>query len=307
MRLAHLTDLHLPISARPQARELLNKRVLGYLSWRRNRQFRHRKEALEAVVEDCRRARPDFTAISGDLVNLSLPTEFSVAAQWLEGKFDPATAAFCPGNHDAYVGMTWREGAGRLDRFMSGERAGKDRPPSGADDFPFVRIAGEAALIFANSSPPTAPGLATGRLGTDQMVRIGDALDRLKEAGLARVLILHHPATEGVTPRRKALDDAGALRALIAARGVDLVLHGHTHFPVWAEIATPEGLRPVVGGGSASHPCANGKYRPARYNLFKIARAGVGKFTIDVDVRELDPALGAVISVERRRLLEGES
>ncbi|NWG92684.1 MAG: metallophosphoesterase, partial [Parvularculaceae bacterium] len=120
--------------------------------------------------------------------------------------------------------------------------------------------------------------------------------------GACRVLILHHPVTEGATPRRKALDDRRELRALLAETGVDLVLHGHTHRSVWAEIDTIDGPRPVVGGASASHPQARGRYRPARYNLFSIDRDAAGAWTIDVEVREFDPEAGDLKTAERRRL-----
>jgi 3',5'-cyclic AMP phosphodiesterase CpdA len=303
MRLAHLTDLHLPIPSRPAMKDLLNKRALGYLSWARNRRHRHRLEALEAVVADCRRQAPDFVAISGDLVNISLGIEFSAGVQWLRNNFDPSSAAFTPGNHDAYVRLPWKDGAGRLAGFMEGERMWEaDRAPRDESDFPFVRRFGEIGLIFANSSPPTAPGLATGRIGGAQLDRLRRELESLRDAGSCRVLILHHPVTDDAAPRRKALDDRRDLRAILYETGVDLVLHGHTHRSVWAEIDTVEGPRPVVGGASASHRQAHGKYRPARYNLFSIDRDGAGGWTIDVEVRELDPAAGAVKTAERRRL-----
>lgn len=304
MRLAHLTDLHLPIPARPPLWDLLNKRALGYLSWSRNRRFRHTAEALDAIVEDCRRAKPDFTAISGDLVNISLECEFSEAVQWIEEKFEGFAAAFTPGNHDAYVRLPWNEGAGRFGAFMAGRRFDDDceRAPRDETDFPFVRSAGAVSLVFANSSPPTAPGLASGRLGKAQIERIGVELARLAEAGRCRVLVIHHPVTEGATPRRKALDDAAHLRDVLSATGVELVLHGHTHRSVWASIETKDGPRPVVGGASASHPEAHGKYRPARYNLFSIEGDATIGWRISVEVRELDPASGEVKTAERRNL-----
>jgi 3',5'-cyclic AMP phosphodiesterase CpdA len=305
MRLAHLTDLHLPIPVRPALLDLMNKRALGYLSWVRNRRHRHTREALDALVADCRRAAADFTAISGDLVNISLESEFSEAVQWLEGRFDDAVTAFAPGNHDAYVRLPWARGAGRFAAYMMGCHAGEtlDRMPRDAADFPFVRSVGPVSLIFANSSPPTAPGLATGRLGPAQIERIGDALSRLGAEARCRVLVLHHPVTEGAASRRKALDDAAALRAAVHDAGVELILHGHTHHSVWSHVETKGGARPVVGGAAASHPVARGKYRPARYNLFTIDGDATGGWRIDVEVRELDPASGAVNTAERRNLL----
>lgn len=305
MRLAHLTDLHLPIPAPPAIRDLLNKRALGYLSWRHNRRFRHVAGALEAVVEDCRRAAPDFTVISGDLVNISLESEFIAASQWLDEHFEGAYTAFAPGNHDAYVRLPWERGVGRFGAFMIGRRFDDEnaRPPRDADDFPFVRTVGGVSLIFANSSPPTAPGLATGRLGKSQIERIRAELLRLGDAGQCRVLVIHHPVTEGATPRRKALNDAQPLRSALRESGVELVLHGHTHHSIRASVDTKDGPRPVVGGASASHPEAHGKYRPARYNLFSIEGDAKSGWRISVDVRELDPDSGAVKTAERRSLL----
>ncbi|MFZ5616800.1 MAG: metallophosphoesterase family protein [Pseudomonadota bacterium] len=305
MRLAHLTDLHLPIPVRPPLRDLLNKRALGYLSWSRNRRFRHTTEALDPIIEDCRLAAPDFTAISGDLVNISLECEFLAAVQWVEEKFDGFTVAFAPGNHDAYVRLPWDEGAGRFGALMAGRRFGDDceRAPRDENDFPFVRSAGAVSLVFANSSPPTAPGLATGRLGKAQIERIGVELEQLADAGQCRVLVVHHPVTEGATPKRKALDDGALLRDILSATGVELVLHGHTHRSVWASVETKDGPRPVVGGASASHPEAHGKYRPARYNLFSIEGEAKTGWRISVEVRELDPASGDVKTAEHRNLL----
>jgi len=304
MRLAHFTDLHLPIPAAPKFAELMSKRALGYLSWSRTRRFRHRKEALDRLAKDLRAAGADFAAITGDIANISLPTEFAAAIQWLKENFQEQAAGFCPGNHDAYVALDWDRGLGRLSSFMAGVRSdGKDRHPVGPDDFPFVRRIGDVAVIFANSSPPTMPGLASGRLGAGQIARIGQALSDLGESGLCRVLALHHPVTDGATPARKALDDRAALRSALYQAGVELVLHGHTHYPVWATLETRNGSRPVVGGGSASHPAAHGKYSPARYNLFQIDRTASGGWSINVEARELDPATGDVKTAERRELL----
>jgi 3',5'-cyclic AMP phosphodiesterase CpdA len=304
MRLAHLTDLHFAIEAPPRARDLLSKRVLGYLSWRRSRRFWHSSEALAAILADCRAAEPDLSVITGDATNIALPTEFAAADRGLRAVFDTETAVFTPGNHDTYVEAPWEGGLGLLAFLMSGERLGEigRREARGPADFPFVRRKDGVAVILANSAPPTAPGLATGRLGTGQLQRLKAELLAARERGEARVLALHHPVTVGAVSRRKALDDGPALRALIAETGVDLILHGHMHQSHWALIETPDGPRPVVGGASASHRAAHGSYRPARFNLFEIIRAGAG-WRINIEVRELDPASGRVETAERRTLL----
>jgi 3',5'-cyclic AMP phosphodiesterase CpdA len=304
MRLAHLTDLHFPIETPPRASDLLSKRLLGYLSWRRSRRFWHGSEALAAIFADCRSASPDLAVITGDATNVALASEFEAAARGLGAAFTGDEAVFTPGNHDTFVAAAWEGGLGRLAFLMRGERRGEAgaREATGTDDFPFVRRKGGVAVILVNSAPTTAPGLATGRIGPGQMERLRAELIEAGARGEARVLALHHPVTPGAVSPRKALNDAPALRALIAETGVELILHGHMHHSYWATIDTPEGPRPVVGGGSASHCAAHGDYRPARYNLFDIGRSGAG-WNIDVEVRELDPASGRVETAERRSLL----
>lgn len=305
MRLAQLTDIHLPIPSAPTASELLGKRLFGYLSWTRNRKYRHRLDPLERIVADCRQAAPALTVISGDLINISLQSEFSAALQWLGNHFEYSQVAYCPGNHDAYVRTPWHTGLGLLSPYMSGERDGgpQVRAPRGPEDFPFVRKIGALSVVLANSSPPTLPCLATGRLGSAQIDAIGRTLSAQGAAGQCRILVLHHPLTDEAAPRRKALDDRKALRSVVHDAGVELVLHGHTHWPVWASVQTRDGPRPVVGGGSASHPTAHGKYRPARYNLFSIEGDAATGWRIEVEARELDPASGEVKTAERRILL----
>ncbi len=213
MRFAHLTDLHLPAPAPPGGLDLLGKRALGYLSWRGKRRWRHALWALETLVEDCRRQRCDIDIITGDLVNISLPSEFVAARKWLIEHFDSERTLVAPGNHDAYVRLPWADGLGQLSAFMQGARHDDPapRPPHGEADFPFVRVLGEVCFIILSSAAPTAPGLATGRLGRAQLARLRRELTAAAAAGLCRVIALHHPVAKGVVSRRKALDDGPAL------------------------------------------------------------------------------------------------
>ena len=61
--------------------------------------------------------------------------------------------------------------------------------------------------------------------------------------------------------------------AVIAARGAELVLHGHNHRQSVHHLPGPRGKVPVVGVASASAKA--GTHRPgAAYHLFSIERAG---------------------------------
>jgi len=298
MLIAHLTDLHLPIPAPPALRALFNKRALGFLSWQRKRQHRHSQDALEALVRDLKAQAPDHTLITGDIVNIALPAEFAAAAAWLDANFDPAATAFIPGNHDTYVPLGWETGAGALAAFMAGRRLEHSEPrkPAGYDDFPYYRVIGDVGVIMANSSPSTAPGLATGTLGGAQITRIGAMLRKFGDDGLFRILALHHPAAKGAVGARKALTDQAALQSCLEEAGAELVIHGHMHRPLSMVVGARK--IPVIGAGSASHGGSFGDYPPAQYNLYRIDKKPDGGWRASMEIRELDPASQTVHSVK---------
>ena len=64
---AQLSDPHLSSLEHVRARDLLNKRALGYLSWRRKRRFEHRPEVLAALQRDLSGIELDQLLVTGDL------------------------------------------------------------------------------------------------------------------------------------------------------------------------------------------------------------------------------------------------
>lgn len=294
---AHLTDIHLPIRKDPSILSVLNKRILGLLSWKTKRYARHREEAADIIAADIRAQAPHTVLVSGDITNIALPAEFRDAKTWLDQNFSGMDVIFTPGNHDAYIQTNWDETLGLLADRMSGKRRGEstERPATTPKDFPYTRMPGEGGVmvIAANSAPPTLPGLASGALGDEQIEKISEILEEARDANQFRLLMLHHPINDDVVPIRKALDDRSALREAIVKDGVDLVIHGHTHRTDINEVETPSGPAPVIGAGSASHPRGHGHYRPARYNLIRIEEAP-GAWNIEIDVRELDPETGKI-------------
>ena len=81
--LAHFSDPHLTSVTNVKIRELLNKRIFGYLSWLKRRRLEHRTEVLEALLRDLEHIRPNHTVITGDLTQLGLPVEFEQAVNEL--------------------------------------------------------------------------------------------------------------------------------------------------------------------------------------------------------------------------------
>jgi 3',5'-cyclic AMP phosphodiesterase CpdA len=287
--LAHLSDPHIGPLPRTRTRDLLNKRVLGFLSWRLRRAAVHLEDVLAALVRDVRAQAPDHTVVTGDITNIALPEEFVRAAAWMDTLGAHTDVSVVPGNHDAYVEVPWSESLGLWERYMSHHDAvagTPPRPPRSSVDFPFVRVRGGAAIVGVSTAQPMAPFLATGVVGAAQVARLENALVELGRRGLWRVVLVHHPLGIGATHARKRLVDAEEVRAAIARAGAELVLHGHTHRASVAAIDSVDGPVPVIGAPSASASHGAGPNHYARYNLYRIDEWG-GRPRVCVEVRGL--------------------
>ena len=278
--LAHLSDPHLPM---PPARlaQLLNKRATGYYNWWRHRVHLHVPEALAGIVVDIKAQEPDHIALTGDLVNVALPEEFRRAAEWLQNFDRPERVTVIPGNHDAYVSVPWREGVGLWGAYVAGD----GQPPAGSVDvFPTLRRRGPVALIGLSTGVPKPPFLATGDLGTAQLVQAERLLVETAREGLCRIVLIHHPPLLDQS-RWKHLTDAAAFQSMIRRVGCEAVLHGHNHRSEIGRIAGPDGPVPVLGVASAS-AAPDSKYGRARYHLIHIDRER-GGWRLEVEIRAL--------------------
>jgi 3',5'-cyclic AMP phosphodiesterase CpdA len=220
-------------------------------------------------MSDLQAQVPDHIAVTGDLVNLALESEFAPAKTWLESVGPPERVTVVPGNHDAYVRAT----ADRVTDEWGSYLAGDDAPAHGVT-FPALRRRGPLALIGVSSGVPTPPLMATGWLGRDQMDALERLLATLASEPAFRILLIHHPLRSEAPAKR--LTDAPELLSLLKQHGVELVLHGHDHVhsTMWVE-GPRESSIPVIGVPSASAR-AHGHYPDAAYNLFSIARDGDG-------------------------------
>ena len=152
--LAHLSDIHLSPMPRARRRELMSKRMLGYVNWHRGRKFVHRREILDLITSDIVEQKPDHIAVTGDLVNLGLPEEFLRAAEWLHHLGPPSKVTAIPGNHDAYVRLHPKAGTHHWRPYMESNAAGEQLFPTPPERFPFVRRFGDVALIALSSAIP---------------------------------------------------------------------------------------------------------------------------------------------------------
>lgn len=291
--LAHLSDLHM--AARPVGAQLLSKRGLGLINWHRKRRAIHRPEVLDAITRDLKALRFDHIAVTGDLVNFSLAEEYKRARAWLDALGAPRDITVVPGNHDVYVRGVEQCPAEYWGDFMRGD--------DGVQRFPFLRRRGDVALIALSTGLPTGPFMATGRLGARQLGRLAELLEQTN--GLCRVVLIHHPPLGPARRFLRRLVDSAGLRQVLAAKGAELLLHGHNHVRsiVWLE--GPRGKFPAVGVPSASALTRHGDEDEAGYNIFRIeeaAAAGGSKtWHCEMVARQLRPD-GAVGETSRQSL-----
>jgi 3',5'-cyclic AMP phosphodiesterase CpdA len=291
--LAHLSDPPLGPIPRPKLRELAGKRLTGYVNWQRGRYLVHDMGMLERITVDMLAQHPDHVALTGDLVNIGLEKEFVTAQRYVERIGGPDFVSVIPGNHDAYVRSSYRYMAASAAPWMTGD--GAELPA-----FPYVRIRDGVALIGLSSGVPTAPLLASGELGDKQRRAFAKVLTEAKEAGLSRVVMIHHPPTRKGASMGRGLRDARQFEKLIASHGADLIIHGHNHRQSVVRIKGPDGDVPVVGVASASALPGSPNHRAA-YHLYRLHRAD-SKVGITMQVRGL-LASGAIGDVATETLV----
>lgn len=287
--LAHLSDWHLASPPRPS--ELKLKRALGLINWHRGRKYVHRPDVLEATIRDVTARASDHIAVTGDLVNFSLPAEYERARDLLATLGSPRDVTVVPGNHDIYVRGTETAPGTFWGDYM--------RADDGIGGFPFLRRRGDVALIGLSTALPTAPLLATGRLGQPQLARLSELLDRCR--GLFRIVLIHHPPVTPPARHLRRLVDAADLLRVLAEHGAELLLHGHDHCCAVVCLAGPDRTSiPAVGVPSASARAPHHGEDAAGYNLFHID-GGAGAWRCEMIARQRDAA-GSMREVARRGL-----
>ncbi len=270
--IAHISDIHLSPLPPVKWHELLSKRITGFLNWKLKRAKHMQSDTLDNLVRHLKTKKPDFCAITGDIVNLSLEKEFEQAAIWMKDFSSVEKACIIPGNHDAYLN-------GSLEKFQHsfGDYAKGDTIDN--QPFPFTRKINDVAIISCSSAIPTMPFMAYGKFEEEQAKRLAQTLEALGRANYFRIVLIHHPvigkAADGF---RKGLHGADLFQKTIKENGAELILHGHTHKSSINAITGVkngghDGETPVIGVASASASAEHGD-DPARYNLFNIKRIG---------------------------------
>lgn len=247
-------------------RDFKLKRLIGGASWHLRRKQNHLRAIADAARASIQAEAPDHIALTGDLLNISASGEFAQGATWLQGFAGPEKLSFVPGNHDAYVDVSFERGLKAFAPWMQ-----SDRHRLGDPLFPYLRLRRNVALIGVNSGLPQSLTRAAGTLGQQQLDNLSHQLETLGQQGFFRLLMIHHPPLPNLAPDRKALTDAAALQDVLKLHGAELVLHGHNHHSMLNWLETKSGPCPVVGVPSASMK-AGGKHEAAAWNMYRIRR-----------------------------------
>ncbi|WP_341760559.1 metallophosphoesterase [Candidatus Endowatersipora endosymbiont of Watersipora subatra] len=264
-RLAHISDIHLLPLPSISLKQLISKRIMGYLNWQFDRKNIHNQDMLRTLLQDIKQKNTNHLAITGDLVNLALPSEFEAATKWLKQLGEANEISIVFGNHDCYVESGYRRACESWKNYIGDDRSD--------EIFPFVRYRKNSALIGVNSGVSTPPFMATGVFDKRQAEHLKKILETAKQNHKFRIIMIHHPPVEGVTSLTKKLHGQNIFRSVIEILGAELILHGHTHVNSLNWIEGPERTVPVIGVASASQrPIREHNLRAATYNLFDIDR-----------------------------------
>jgi 3',5'-cyclic AMP phosphodiesterase CpdA len=295
---AHLSDPHLTTLRGVRWQQLMNKRMLGYLSWRRKRRAEHRSEVLDALLEDLGQSRPEHIVITGDLTHVGLPQEFRQARLWLDRLGACEQVTVIPGNHDAYVRTAWDTTYAHWAPYMQSDPSGNNTDEA---LFPSLRVRRGVALIGLSSAVASPPLMATGTLGREQRERLTHLLRETGQKGLFRLVLLHHPPRVEDEKWRKRLTDGRALCDILGEEGAELILHGHGHRNAESGVPYAAGRIPVFGIPSAS-AVGHKPGREAQYRLYRIRRHA-DEWSVQVTVRGYQPDSHAFAQLQSRQLL----
>ena len=252
----------------------LNKRITGIMMLRMHRKSAHKPHAVRAVAEEVKLARVDHVAITGDLTNLALESEFDLVTKFLEEDLglSPDQVSVIPGNHDVYT-----KGSAKSRRFEQyfQKYMQSDLPEYGVDHFgaryPYVKLRGKLAIIGMSTAVPRGPLMASGKFGSAQIDQLARMLEHPEVADRSKVILQHHPPhnmRSRVIAYLEGLHDSKHMLRTLRKLEHGLILHGHSHIRVHRTVPTEAGIIDVVGATSASLLSAH-PHRHAGFNLYE--------------------------------------
>ena len=199
-------------------------------------------EAAEAAVAFARAYDPTVVVFSGDLTLNGLPREFVAGRAWLDRL--PRPMLHTPGNHDTpYWNLLLRA----FTPFARYRRHVGD-PFGGAFDSPEVSV----RMINTARGAQPRPDWSKGAIDLGVCEAAAHELEVASPNGL-RIVSCHHPLVEAAgSPVSGGVHRGVTAAAVMAERGVDLILTGHVHVPFAVPMSAGDGFTYAVGAGTLS-------------------------------------------------------
>ncbi len=223
IRLLHLSDLHFQAARHPLSKLLGqgNKSLLGYLNLKFNRARAFPSPLRETILAKAQNLDWDFACLSGDLTNLSLEEEFTVAQSALSPLAKKGPLLLCAGNHDRYTPSA----SGRIERFFK-----HAWPYDQTTPLPFTRELGEGWwMLHLDQAIARGWTSSQGRLSIP-LTLLQNTLE--KQKGKKWIVLGHYPLflPPGVKESSKhRIEQMEAIGEILLKEGVRLYLHGHLH------------------------------------------------------------------------------
>ena len=207
--------------------------------------------ALELILEDLQQQEIDFLLLPGDLTQHGEPDNHA----WLQERLSrlPFPVYVIPGNHDVPNLLPDERSIGLKEFPYYYRQFGYDNPQQlyySCEVQPGVQLIGLNSNLFDES------GKQLGCLDEQQLVWLEQVLAQLKDKLV--LVMVHHNVVEHLPNqsdhplgRRYMLDNAPALRKILAEAGVNLVFTGHLHVQ---DVDYDEGIYDITTGSLVSYP-----------------------------------------------------
>jgi predicted phosphodiesterase len=259
-KIAHLSDLHLG-----------NDYVVRSLAAGRAWWGAEDPEIQASLAHSLRDLCPDYVVISGDIVNKSYPGSLTHAAATIRklcrtAKIDLATQLLIiPGNHDVRVLPEESKYFARLQLFVEFLKDVFEEDNYRTRTERFLRLDVERRLCFLclDTTLRNRLAIAEGIVGAAQWKWARRKVKELQSAHpdfrrFVKIVVLHHHPYPIVGDSREQfmqLEDAGEANAFFEEIGVQLVLHGHKHYPhVTLHPFPNKSHATIIGAGTACCP-----------------------------------------------------
>jgi 3',5'-cyclic AMP phosphodiesterase CpdA len=240
MKILHISDLHFP--KKLSLFSLRGKAIVGYLNYHVRRKSKHPVVLIAAMVDTIQNLEYDALVISGDLTNVSHPSEFQNAKEILKPILTDKTFLI-PGNHDRYQ----KRAIGPNPLF---EKAFEEWMGESKDPNFYLRTKRIASKLFVGwDSNLAIPRITANGYVAKEVVE--------KTVGLANepyVLVGHHPLwnpNAEVESASHRLSNRKEVVVGLQTNPPELYLHGHTHTN-WVKLPGKETPFTIVNSASST-------------------------------------------------------